>query len=102
MGQSEMSPEFRMFFDAFGERLAKIETKLDVIVRLEEKQANTIDAMRRFGLRLDAVEKRIHQVELAQGVDRKGDVVVFGILKSVGVCALGVIGTLLATKFGAL
>lgn len=46
------------------ERLSAIDSKLDLIVRLEERQTNSDDALRRAFLRMDVLEGRVREVEL--------------------------------------
>ncbi len=48
-------------------RLSSIENKLDRIIRVEERQNNHSDDLKRAFVRIEKVEDRIRQLEIAAG-----------------------------------
>lgn len=83
-----LTMESRM--DRLEQRLERIESKLDLIVRLEERQTNSDDSIRRAFHRIEKLEENINKLmvtfsseQVKTGVNQKGLGWIFGVLGTV-------------------
>lgn len=62
-----MTGEVEITVSEVKHRLSSIENKLDRIIRVEERQSNQSDDLKRVFVRVEKVEDRVRQLEIAAG-----------------------------------